>query len=119
MNRYAPGGDLYAKIEQQYGTAAANRVYQASISDSGETIAHALGSIRAGNAADLPTSTAAIFTNQILTDPLAAPLESANNQIGNVFANLFKNPWVLAVVVLAVVYMLYRMNILRFKTRFV
>lgn len=35
---------------------------------------------------DLPTNTAAIFTNQILTDPLAAPLDALKNEINSVFA---------------------------------
>lgn len=35
---------------------------------------------------DLNTDTALIFANQILTDPLAAPLQSLRNEINSVFA---------------------------------
>jgi hypothetical protein len=97
--RYAPGGDIYIQLSASYGTSVADRVYRAALSEEPGAIAEALAQARHGNA--LNESTAAIFLDQIVTDPLAAPLEAANRQIGRAIWNVIKNPFVLAVVVIA------------------
>jgi hypothetical protein len=107
MNRYAPGGDIYEAIAAQHGRAAADRVWQAQESGRSGAVAEALAAIRFG--APLSESTLGILAGQLVTDPLGAPLDSANRAIGNLTWNTIKaflrNPWVLlAVVVVLAVY---------------
>src|SRR5256885_9618262 len=102
MNRYAPGGDIYQTIAVQYGSAAADRVQQAYESGRSGAVAEVLAELRFGQPSD--TSTASIFWKQIITDPFAAPLETANRGIGTVLGSaikgLFNNPWVLLLIAL-------------------
>ena len=114
--RYQPGGDIYAKVQAQYGTAGAERVALADRSSTGETVAEALGYLKSGSE-KLDDSTASIFWGQITTDPLAAPLESANNQLNNVVKNVFKNVWVLIVVIILLGWGAWKLGLFRFKTR--
>lgn len=101
MNRYAPGGDIYETISAQYGRAAADRVWKAQESGRSGAVAEALAEIRFGRPLD--ESTGSIFLEQITTDPFAAPLGSLNTGLGTVLGSaikgLFKNPWVLLVLV--------------------
>lgn len=99
-SRYQPGGDIYAKLESQYGTAGANRVAIADASGAPYAVNDALTAIKYGDR--LPDSTAAIFYDQVTTDPLAAPLASANNVLGNSVLSFLKNPWVLILVLVLV-----------------
>lgn len=102
-DRYQPGGDIYNKISAGYGGTAANKVAAAAASGTPGAIAEAIGEVRNGPVLD--QSTVSIFLDQIETDPFAAPLDSANKGLGNVITSaikgLFKNPWVLLVVVVA------------------
>jgi len=105
--RYAPGGDIYQSLEAEYGTSAAGRVQQAYMSAQPGEVARVLAELRYGQ--PLSESTAGIFLDQLVTDPLGAPLDSANRAIGNLTWNTIKaflrNPWVLlAVVVVVAVY---------------
>jgi hypothetical protein len=101
MNRYAPGGDLYEALAEKYGRAAADRVWQAQESGRSGAVAEVLAELRYGK--PLEESTGSLFWQQITTDPLAAPLASANAGLGTVLGSaikgLFKNPWVLLVLV--------------------
>lgn len=107
ISKYAPGGEIYIKLAGQYGEPGAVKVYQAALTGDRMKLANALNSLEGKPPIVASTaSTAAIFFDQITTDPLAAPLESANNQIGKAVFNAFKNPWVLVVVVGVVFYML-------------
>ena len=54
--------------------------------------------VKAKYGAPLDTSTTDIFTNQMLTDPLAAPLADANKVFNNSILSFLKNPTVLLVV---------------------
>lgn len=109
IERYAPGGDIYETLAKQYGNAAANRYYAAELTPDPYDENVVLTEIRGGKLAE--TSTLKIFAKQITTDPLAAPLESANNVIGTLgksaIFGLFKNPWVLLVVAAVGVYVFY------------
>lgn len=105
INRYqavnpdtGSAGDIYVKLLAQYGTQGANAIATAAQSGDEAAINQALTQVKYGD--PLPTSTAAIFGNQIATDPLGAPLASANNVLGNTFLSFLKNPWVLTVGVL-------------------
>jgi len=97
IQRYAPGGDIYQSLAASYGTAAADRIYVAAQTGDRPTVTAAIAQEKYGN--PLTDSTAAIFAQQVVTDPLAAPAEALNSQIGKAFANLFKSPWILVVVV--------------------
>lgn len=101
IKRYQPGGDLYQKAAAQFGTAAANDIARSALTGDQREVNSAFQ--RALNyGAPLETSTTKIFFNQIATDPLGAPLDSANAAIGNVFGStlggILRNPWVLAVI---------------------
>jgi len=94
IQRYQPGGDIYqALLAQGIGAAGANAVAQAALTGDETQVNAALTQAQFGN--PLNTSTASILTNQLLTDPLAAPLSGLNNVLGNSFASLLKNPYVL------------------------
>lgn len=93
IERYQPGGDIYQTIVQQYGTAGAQKVYQAALTGDRTAISEAIGELRDGP--PLEDSTAALFLDQIATNPLAAPLGAANTVIGNSVLSFLKNPMVL------------------------
>ena len=86
---YAAGQPAYNAVQAQYGTAAADAQWQAAITAE-------------ANGTPLNTSTWSIFGNQLATDPLAAPLASAETLANNTALSFLKNPTVLFVLVLAV-----------------
>ncbi|MEI6194344.1 MAG: hypothetical protein WCS42_08440 [Verrucomicrobiota bacterium] len=86
---YAAGMPAYNAVAAQYGTAAADAQWQAAIDAE-------------RNSTPLDTSTWAIFGNQLATDPLAAPLASAENIANNTLLSFLKNPTVLVILFLAV-----------------
>jgi hypothetical protein len=105
-------GDIYSAIESQHGQSAADAVAAAALSGD-ETQINSVLTLYTGTSTPTTavpladTSTADIFTNQILTDPLAAPLESANKILGNTFFSFLKNPWVLVTVALVVFFFVF------------
>ena len=109
-SRYAPGGDIYATIAAQHGAAGADRVWRAYQSGEAGAVAAVLSELDYG--APLSESTAALFAGQIVTDPLGAPLDSANRALGIVFLNTLKsfirNPWVLLVLAGVGAFLLWR-----------
>lgn len=100
IQRYQPGGDIYVSLASRYGQGGADRVARAALTGDATFVNAELAVVKSGPR--LNDSTFSLFTSQIVTDPLAAPLESANTAIGNSVASLFRNPWVLAVTVLVV-----------------
>lgn len=107
--RYQPGGDLFAQIAADYGAAAAARVAEAARSGDVDVVNRALSAARRGELGTpeaLNESTAALFWQQITTNPLSAPLDSLNKQLGLAVWNVFKNPFVLVLVVAVVFYLL-------------
>lgn len=98
--RYQPGGDIYTTLADEYGVNAANRVATAARGTQAD-LNEAIADIRSGPARS-GTNTLGNFVTQITTDPLAAPLASANNQIGKAVLNILKNPWVLLTVAVIV-----------------
>lgn len=93
INRYLPGGDIYAKLVTLYGADNADAIATAAKTGDETQVNAALTKAKYG--APMDTSVADIFAQQILTDPMAAPLESANTVIGNTFWSFLKNKWVL------------------------
>lgn len=112
-NKYAPGTTRYNSIAADYGTAGADYVYSQILTGREDALPDALGQLKYG--ADRNDSATSLFITQITTDPLAAPLESANNQIGNAIKNVVKNPWVLVAVVLVVFHLLGGFDYLKRK----
>jgi hypothetical protein len=103
IQRYQPGGDIYAKLAAQYGATKANAIAVAALTGDHTAINAAI--VRAKYGADKNTNTAKIFVDQILTDPLAAPLENVNSVLANTIKSIFKNPWVLFSAGLIVIYL--------------
>ena len=99
IQRYQAGGDIYLSLQNQYGTAGANLIATAAQSGDATQVNDALTSVKYG--ANKDTSTLSILGNQLATDPLGAPLESLNNQLGAAVGNVFKNTWVLLAVIVA------------------
>ncbi len=97
INRYQPGGDFYDSAVAKFGQSGANALAAAAATGDqavlNDTFARLNGDGYARN-----TSTLSILGNQLATDPLAAPLESANRVLGNTFFSFLKNPWVLVTV---------------------
>jgi hypothetical protein len=117
IDRYKPGGDIYQTLSDHYGSTAAQKVYQAALGGQPGAIAQAIGEVR--NGPPLNDSTASIFLDQIETDPLAAPLASANSLIGNSVLSFLKNPMVLLAVGVGLFFWLGGANLIRawFKKR--
>jgi len=99
INRYQIGGDIYAALLAKYGQGKADAIATAALSGDSPTVTAAVASAQYG--APLDASTAAIFTNQMLTDPLAAPLASLDNLTKNSILDFLKSPAVLLVVGIA------------------
>ena len=115
--RYQPGGDIYARLADVYGKAGAD--YAAARAGDTVTLNQALSDLKTAARSGTPvaevankytgsTSTLGLFLNQITTDPLAAPLDSLNDQVGKAVWNVVKNPFVLALVVGAVWWKFFR-----------
>lgn len=83
IERYQAGGDIYATLAAQYGTNAANSIAAAAATGDREQLTEAIAYVR--NGAALDDSTASIFIDQLLTDPLAAPLDALDKGINQIF----------------------------------
>lgn len=119
INRYqavnpdtGQAGDLYLAEQTKFGTQGANSIASSALTGDETAVTAAVEQLQYG--APLPTSTAALFGNQIITDPLAAPLADANTVLGNTFASFLKNPYVLVTLALLAFFFLFDgLNILR------
>lgn len=112
-NPYYPGNAAWNGAEQRFGNAWAKRIYMASlIDDGGVTLRNTLNdAVQAERGRDFARpgsdSTLDNFIEQVTTDPLAAPLDSLNDQLGKAAWNVLRNPFVLVVVVAVVVFFLW------------
>jgi hypothetical protein len=93
INRYQPGGDIYAQMVKNYGASNANAIASAALSGDETQVNAAIDTAQFG--APLDSSTTDQFVNLIETDPLGAPLADLNTTLGNTFLSFLKNPWVL------------------------
>ena len=97
IQRYQPGGDIYAQLEAKYGRTGALLIAQAAQTGDRDAVNQALSRVKYGERLD--DSTAQIFWRQVTTDPFDAPLASLNKGLGAVFKSaglgVLKNPWVL------------------------
>jgi len=98
----ARGGAQWNAIAATQGAAAADAAWSNAIREE-------------QNLPPLDTSTLSIFTNQILTDPLEAPLDSANSLLGNTLADLIKSPLVLIAGAVAIFFALGGLALIKRK----
>lgn len=112
IQRYQLGGDIYNSLVQLYGVNVANSAAGAALTGD-ETQVNAVLASAPKYGPPLSTSTTAIFTNQMLTDPLAAPLAGVNNLVKNSALSFLNNPWVIAGLIIAAFFMLGGANVLR------
>jgi hypothetical protein len=86
LSRYAPGGDIYADIENRYGAAAANRVYAAAASDpTGAALRETLSDIKTGFV-ETEENQRGMWDQlgyQLYHEPLNAPIETAAEVLTN------------------------------------
>jgi hypothetical protein len=114
VQRYQPGGDIYAKLEAKYGRNGALLVAQAARSGTDRVdISDAIARAEFGERLD--DSTASIFLKQIATNPLGAPLDAANNALKNAALSFLKNPWVLLTLAIALFVMLGGLDLVKRK----
>lgn len=100
IQRYQPGGDIYARLEATYGRQGALIVSQAALTGDRFAVTNAIERVKYGER--MSDSTARIFWAQITTDPFEAPLETLNTALeasaGSLVKNILRNPWVLLLV---------------------
>lgn len=103
IQRYQFGGDIYATLAEQYGQGSAAFIARAAATGDRQQLTDAIARVRTG--APLPTSITAILLEQLVTDPLGAPLDAANKAVGTLVTNtaksFFRNPWVVLVLFVA------------------
>lgn len=79
VNRYQPGGDIYANLASTRGAGAADQVAAAARSGSRENVVSTMALVNNGPATG-STSVFQNFMQQITTDPLKAPIAAAMGQ---------------------------------------
>ena len=113
VDRYLPGGDIFAQLEAQYGFDAAYSIAEAASTADPTAVNAALVKVKFGN--NLPTDTFNIFLDQITTDPLAAPLGALDGQLSKAVMNLLKNPFVLGALALGLFFAFGGADVIRRK----
>jgi hypothetical protein len=95
--RYQRGGDIWERIKNELGAAAADVVAEAATSGDEYRVNDAYKTAKFG--ANLDDSTTDIFFGQMYNDPFAAPIEQADKIISNAgkavkkaISDNFKNP---------------------------
>ena len=96
--KYQPGSSNYVALADRYGQEAADYVYAAATSGDTNEVNKALSNVRRGTTgASYPGSESTWwnFGEQLVTDPLAAPLDSLNTALKNSALSFLRNPLVL------------------------
>jgi hypothetical protein len=86
INRYQPGGDLYAAEQAKYGTSVAGQIANAALANDELTITSIAEGLKYG--ANKDTSALDALGSQLYNNPLGAPLEQAGKVAGNTFTSL-------------------------------
>lgn len=94
IDRYQPGGDIYARLKAQYGDAGAALVAIAAQSGDRAQVTDALDRVKYGER--LNDSTLEIFLGQLATAPLDAPLDALDSAVDRIFDS--KGVWLLLAV---------------------
>jgi hypothetical protein len=119
LSTYRPGGAIYQATLDRYGYDAAQQVADAALNnpDRLDTIFSDLrrGTTDASYAPYADTSTLSNFATQIVTDPLAAPLDYANKALTNTAWSFLRNPMVLIVGAVILFFVFGGANLLRRK----
>jgi hypothetical protein len=116
IDRYqSPNGDLYQKLVNQYGPSKANYISLAAASGERTQLLSAVEFVRNG-APPSDTGTLGIFINQMVTDPLDAPLESLNTTLVNSYWAFLKRPVVLITGGIILFFLLGGWKVLQAKT---
>jgi len=129
---YGQGNAYWLTLKDQFGIDAANRAAAAAATGDETELNKTLSNIRLaakehpGNSIvtdaeisskdasfDERTSTASIFADQITTDPLAAPLASANNLAKNSLLAFIKAPAFVLVLAVVAFFWLGGANVLK------
>lgn len=109
--RYQRGGDIYDDLAGQYNYAVADRAASLAAADKQDELQRYLSDLRTAARTDRTvedvqndfdsrhTTTLGQFADQIVNDPLAAPLDSLNDQLQKVAKNIVGNPFVLLLVI--------------------
>ena len=87
IQRYQPGGDIYASVEQKYGTAGADDVANAALTGDYTAVTEALATLKDGTAVPEP-STASILASQLYNNPVGATAEQLGTILGNTSASI-------------------------------
>ncbi len=80
---YQEGGSAFAFFERTYNTNAAKIIAQAAATGDREVLTDAIAQVKYGT--PLNDSTAELFVNQILDDPLDAPLDALDYGVNRIF----------------------------------
>lgn len=97
---YAPGTAYHNGYTARFGRANADYIYAGVLQ--GRSVNDLIGDIQYGRGWNEYDSAWKNFYAQITTDPLAAPLESADRLVKNSVFSFLKNPWALAAIALLV-----------------
>ena len=105
IDRYQTGGDIWGDNALSFGQAGADAVAAAALTGDATKVNAAM--VQAKYGAPLQTSTGAILYQQLTTDPLAAPLASANKVLSNTALSFLKSPMVLLVIAAALFFFVF------------
>jgi hypothetical protein len=97
LSDYQRGGKVWNYYAAKYGAAGADSIAAAYASGGTAAVSDELTRLKGFKPVGSASATVNLW-DQLTTDPLAAPLESANNAIGNTVLSFLKNPWVLATI---------------------
>lgn len=80
---YQQGGTAYAFFEKNYGTSNADIIASAAASGDRATLTDAIAQVKWGN--PLNDSTVEILAENLITDPLGAPLDALDAGVNQLF----------------------------------
>lgn len=83
IQRYQRGGDIYNRLAGEYGTPTADMLAAAAATGERANLTEALARVKYGT--PLNESTGSILAQQLINDPLAAPLDALDSAVNKVF----------------------------------
>jgi len=91
VQRYSPGGDVFAEVDRKFGKGAASRLYSLALQEDHRPFLNYLSELYdtndsgrgVGNVNQLNESTASLLGTQVYNDPLGATFEQAGNVVKN------------------------------------
>jgi hypothetical protein len=117
--RYQPEGDIYIKLALQYGKDWADKAAAAALANDGEELTRVIADARSAAGITKPEQEAdgtfGNFVDQLATDPLGAPIASAQGILANTLESLYRNPLVLIAVIAALFFAFGGADLIRKK----